>query len=116
MSKLVSSDQKAGQPSSGYPTHYTSKVSVPLPSDNEVKTVMGDSFIPDKTLNVIKMFAGTEDLGEAAIGMLNAIFRAEGIDPKKREIIVLRSAKVLNTPYAVQANVKFAANVGLTGK
>ena len=51
------------------PAHYTSKVAIPLPSDEAVRRIMGNSFNPEKTLNVIKMFAGTEDLYEATVGL-----------------------------------------------
>ena len=44
------------------PANYTSKVAIPLPSDDAVRRVIGNSYSPEKTLNVIKMFAGTEDM------------------------------------------------------
>ncbi len=46
------------------PAHYTSKVAIPLPSDEAVRRIIGNSYNPEKTLNVIKMFAGTEDMFE----------------------------------------------------
>jgi alkylhydroperoxidase family enzyme len=85
-----------------------------LPSDADVKKVMGDAFDPNKTLNVLKMFAGTEDMCQATIGLVKAVFETKGIDPKTREMIILRAAKVLNCPYEWQANVMFAANAGLS--
>ena len=45
------------------PGHYTSKVAIPLPSDEAVRRIIGNSYNPEKTLNVVKMFAGTEDRG-----------------------------------------------------
>ncbi len=42
-----------------YPTAYTSTVAIPLPSEQTVRQVIGKSYDPDKTLNVLKMFAGT---------------------------------------------------------
>lgn len=96
-----------------YQTEYTSKVAVPLPSDDEAKKVIGGSFNPD-TLNVIKMFSGTGDMYSASVGFVNAVFQAEGINLKAREMIILRSAKILNSPYEWQANVVFARNVGLS--
>jgi hypothetical protein len=45
------------------PAHYTSKVAIPLPSDEAVRRIIGNSYNPEKTLSVIKMFAGTEDMG-----------------------------------------------------
>ena len=97
-----------------FPTSYSSKVSVPLPSDEEVRKIIGDTYDSSTTLNVIKMFAGADDLYAATIGLVNAVFRAKGIDPKAREMIILRSAKILNVPYEAQANTKMAANAGLS--
>ena len=39
------------------------------------------------------------------MGIVKAMFAAKGIDPKIREMIILRAAKVLNAPYEAQANV-----------
>jgi alkylhydroperoxidase family enzyme len=60
------------------------------------------------------MFAGTEDLFEATIGLVRAMFHAKGIAPTTREMIILRAAKVLNAPYEAHANVQMAKNVGLS--
>ena len=91
----------------GLPTAYTSTVAIPLPSEQVVQQIMGKSYDPERTLNVLKMFAGTEDLFEATIGIVKAMFQAKGIDPKTREMIILRAAKVLNAPYEAQANVRW---------
>ncbi len=98
------------------PTPYESPVAIPLPSDEAVRRIMGDSYDPDRTLNVLKMFAGTEDLCQATIGLVKAVFQAQGIDPKTREMIILRAAKVLNVPYEWQANVQMARNAGLSAQ
>ena len=97
-----------------YPTAYASTVAIPLPSEQTVQQIMGKSYQPEKTLNVLKMFAGTEDMFEATIGIVHAMFQAKGIDPRTREIIILRAAKVLNAPYEAQANVVMAKNAGLS--
>ena len=97
-----------------YPTAYTSAVAIPLPSEEAVRQIMGNSYDPERTLNVLKMFAGTEDLFEATISIVRAMFHAKGIDPKTREMIILRTAKVLNAPYEAQANVQMARNAGLS--
>jgi alkylhydroperoxidase family enzyme len=96
--------------------HYTSKVAIPLPSDEAIRAIIGSSYDPEKTLNVIKMFAGTEDLFEATIGLVKAIFQTQGIDPKLREMIILRAATVLNAPYEWQANTQMAKNAGLSSE
>jgi len=97
-----------------YPIKYSSKVSIPLPSDKVIRRVIGESYNPDKVLNVIKMFAGTGDMFTATIGFVNAVFKVQDVNPKAREIIILRAAKILNAPYEWQANAKFASNVGLS--
>src|SRR5271156_6461507 len=98
------------------PEHYTSKVAIPLPSDEAVRRIIGKSYDPEKTLHVIKMFAGTEDMFEATIGLVKAIFQTQGIDPKLREMIILRAATVLNVPYEWQANTQMAKNAGLSSE
>jgi hypothetical protein len=97
-----------------YPTAYASTVAIPLPSEPVVQKIMGKSYDPERTLNVLKMFAGTDDLFEATIGIVHAMFQAKGIDPRTREMIILRAAKVLNAPYEAQANVVMAKNAGLS--
>ena len=96
------------------PTHYTKQVAIPLPSDAAAHRIIGTSYDAEKTLNVIKMFAGTEDMFAATIGLVKAIFNAQGIDPKTREMIILRAAAVLDSPYEWQANTQMAKNVGLS--
>ena len=98
------------------PAHYTSKVAIPLPSDDAVRRIIGNTYSPEKTLNVIKMFAGTEDMFAATIGLVKAIFQTQGIDPKLREMIILRAATVLDAPYEWQANTQMAKNAGLSTK
>jgi alkylhydroperoxidase family enzyme len=96
------------------PLPYDSKVVVPLPSDDQIRAVIGESYDPDVALNVVKMFAGTEDMFSALIGMVNAIFGTASIDSRHREVIILRAAVVLKSPYEWQANAKMASNAGLT--
>lgn len=98
------------------PTSYTSSVSVPLPTDDAIKQVIGSTYDPAKTLNVQRMLAGTEDMYAAAVGLVTAVFKAEGVEPKTREMIILRAAKVLNTPYEWQANSAMAKNMGLSAE
>jgi alkylhydroperoxidase family enzyme len=97
-----------------HPTQYSSQVAITLPSDATVRRVIGKSYDPEKTLNVIKMLAGTEDMFGATIGLVKAIFNAQGVDPKTREMIILRAAAVLDSPYEWQANTQMAKNVGLS--
>ena len=97
------------------PSAYRQSVAVPLPSDGDVRAVIGEDYDPGTTLNVIKMFAGTGEFYPALIGMVRAIFGTPDIDAKHREMIILRAASILDVPYEWQANKVFASNAGLTG-
>ena len=96
------------------PKPYQSQVVVPLPADDHIRQILGGSYHPDQALNVVKMFAGTDDMCSATLGLVKAVFAAEGVDPKLRQVIILRAAKVLNAPYEWQANVPMSLNNGLT--
>src|ERR1700691_2013871 len=97
-----------------YPTAETSTVAGALPSEQTIQQMIGESYDPERTLNVLKMFAGTEDLYEATIGIVKAMFAAKGIDPRTREMIILRTSKLLNAPYQAQDMVQMAKNAGLS--
>jgi alkylhydroperoxidase family enzyme len=97
-----------------YPTNYQSVVAIPLPDDDLIRRVIGTSYDPTNALNVVKMFAGTEDMFGATTKFVKAVFSAEGVDPKLRQIIILRVAKILNAPYEWWSNVPMSLNIGLT--
>ena len=111
-----SSNTRKSIPATTQQAHYTPKVAIPLPPEAAIREIIGKSYDPEKTLNVLKMFAGTEDMYGATIGLVKAIFQAKGIDPKIREMIILRAATVLDSPYEWQANTLMARNVGLSSK
>lgn len=50
----------------------------------------------------------------AIFALIRAVFTAEGVDPKLREIINLRGAYLTNCAYEWEAHVVFARSVGLT--
>jgi hypothetical protein len=96
------------------PTAYKESVTVPLPSDSDIRAVVGEDYDPATRLNVLKMFAGTEEFYPVLLGMVRAIFGTTDIDDKHREMIILRAATVLDVPYEWQANKVMAENAGLT--
>jgi alkylhydroperoxidase family enzyme len=49
---------------------------------------------------------------DSASGIVRAVSQAKDIDLKVRELIILRSAKLLTCPYEWQANVVLAKNAG----
>ena len=79
------------------PSADPSLVTVPLPSEEELTRVIGKSYDSDKTLNVIKMFAGTDDMYPAVVGFIKAVFKAQGVNPKLRAR-VLRSGRLSRFP------------------
>jgi alkylhydroperoxidase family enzyme len=95
------------------PSPDSSLVRVPLPSEEDLKRVIGISYDSDKTLNVMKMFAGTDDMYPAVLGFIKAVFEAQGVNPKLREMIVLRVATKYHVLYEWQAQSTLARNVGL---
>ena len=96
------------------PTSFYSAVAIPLPSEEEIRRVIGDGYDSKSTLNVVKMAAGTGDMYPSLMRFVSAVFSAQGITPRTREMIILRVSKVLNAPYEWQANIKMAANTGLS--
>jgi hypothetical protein len=96
------------------PRGYEQSVVVPLPSDDDIRAVIGEDYDPATTLNVIKMFAGTGEFYPVLIGDVRAIFGTPDIDDKHREMIILRAASILDVPYEWQANKVMASNSGLT--
>jgi alkylhydroperoxidase family enzyme len=98
------------------PTDIPAKIRVPLPYDEELRRVIGETYDASRTLNVIKMFAGTEDMYPAVTSFIKAVFRASGVDPCLRGMIVLRAAKKYNALYEWEANAKLASNVGLSAE
>jgi alkylhydroperoxidase family enzyme len=96
------------------PTPSTDRVQIALPTAEFLTRTMGDCYRDDKTLNVMKAFAGTEEMFPAIQGMIKAVFTAREIDPRIREVIALRVAKNYNVLYEWQAQAALARNVGLS--
>lgn len=101
-----------------FPTTYAAAVTVPLPDDDVVKEVVeayfGGTYQPDATPNVVKMFAGTGAHFSGVIDTVNAIFGPDGINPKHRQMCMMRTAKAFNAPYEWQMHSAIGRNVGLT--
>jgi hypothetical protein len=92
----------------------SSLVTVPLPAEEDLRRVIGISYDSDKTLNVMKMFAGTDDMYPAVVGFIKAVFEAQGVSPKLREMIVLRVATKYHVLYEWQAQSTLARNARLS--
>jgi 4-carboxymuconolactone decarboxylase len=90
------------------------EVVIPLPTDRELSEKTAAILANHPPINVLRMFGLTEDMLPAVLAMVGAVFKAEGIAPRLREIMVLRCAHLMNVPYERQANLVMARNVGLT--
>ena len=94
-----------------YPRSYAATVAIPLPSEQTVQQMFGKSYDSEMTLNVLKMFAGTEDMFEPTIGIVKAMFQAKRADPKTREDGSTSCREGAGCAYEAQAyNVKMAKN------
>ena len=93
---------------------YTGSVFVPLPTDDELSLLRTLALKADKNLNVSRMIAGTDDMMVGAVAMVRAVFDAKHIPAQVRELIILRTAMLLDCPYEWQQNVQMAKNAGCT--
>ena len=96
------------------PERYSTNIALPLPTDKEIGPDMVNELQQSHDLNVARMLAGTADMFSGAKALVQAVFQAKDIDPRLRELIILRSAYLLNCPYEWQANVVMAKNTGCT--
>lgn len=90
------------------------RVAVPLPADADLSPATAGRLAALPPLNVTRMLANTEDMYEAVLGLVRAVFTARDVTPRLREIITLRAAYILNVPYEWQANIPMALNTGVT--
>ena len=81
------------------PSGYSSSVAIPLPTNKQLRTEAVAKLKSANDLNVARMLAGTADMLDGAIGLVQAVFQAKDIDPKMRELIILRSAYLLDCAY-----------------
>lgn len=89
-------------------------VSIPLPKDADLPKEVTDMLYKGNNLNVSRMVAITGDMVPGVAALTSAVFKAQGVDVRMREIIILRSAHLLNAPYEWNANAIMAKNVGVT--
>lgn len=60
------------------------------------------------------MLTRTGDCFPAVVALVKALFQADDIEPKLREVVTLRVAALLHAPYEWQQNSKMALNTGLS--
>jgi len=96
------------------PQFHPNNVIVPLPDDETLSPETVKLLSLGAPLHIARMLAGAEDLFPSLLAFIKAIFTAEGVDPRLREIIILRTAYLTDCAYEWEANVVFARNVGLT--
>ncbi len=89
-----------------FPTSYPSSLGMSMPDDDELVKAFD--------LHVTRMLAGTGDMSWGFMPFVHAIFGTRDVDAGMREIIGLRVAKLLHTPYQWQQHTTMGKNVGLT--
>jgi hypothetical protein len=97
-----------------FPQYRPWKVAVPLPSDAELSPQTRELLSQGAPIHVLRMFAYAQDMFPGIDLLIKDVFTAGGVDPKLREIIILRTAFLTNCAYEWEANEIFARNVGLT--
>jgi alkylhydroperoxidase family enzyme len=90
-----------------------SRPGIPLPTDAELGP-RAAAVRRSGDLNVSRMLAGTGGLFEAATGFVKALFTELRLDAPTRELLILRTAWLLDCPYERQANEAMARNAGCT--
>lgn len=90
------------------------KVTIPLPDDAALSAETRELLSQGAPLHVLRMFAAAEDTYPGIVALIKEVFTAQGVDPKLREIIILRTAYLTDCAYEWEANEVFARNVGLT--
>jgi alkylhydroperoxidase family enzyme len=96
------------------PQYRPRKVSIPLPDDAELSPQTKALLSQGAPLHVLRMFANAQDMYPGIDTLIKEVFTAGGVDPKLREIIILRTAYLTDCAYEWEANEVFARNVGLT--
>ena len=91
-------------------------VVIALPTDAELSKDSAAILAASPPINVLRMFAGTGDMFPALLAMVKAVFYDREIEPRLREVIVLRCAHLLDCPYEWQANMVMAPNAGVTAQ
>jgi alkylhydroperoxidase family enzyme len=87
---------------------------IPCSSDEDLSPETKELLSQGARIRVLRMFAGAQDRDPGIVALIKGIFTSQGVDPKLREIIILRTAYLTNCAYEWEANVVFARKVGLT--
>jgi 4-carboxymuconolactone decarboxylase len=90
------------------------RVTIPLPDDAELSPQTKELLSQGAPIHVLRMFAYAQDMYPGLNTLIKEVFTAGGVDPKLREIIILRAAYLTDCAYEWEANEVFAHNVGLT--
>src|SRR5260370_23120473 len=83
-------------PTPKVPQYRPWKVAVPLPSDVDLSPETKELLSQGAPLHVLRMFAGAQDMYPGIVALMKGVFTSEGVDPKLREIIILRTAFLTN--------------------
>src|SRR5260370_18575544 len=101
-------------PTPHIPQYRPWKVAVPLPGDADLSPETIKLLSQGAPLHVLRMFAWAQDMYPGIVALIKEIFTSAEVDPKLREIIILRTAYLTDCAYEWEANAVFASNVGLT--
>lgn len=88
---------------------------LPYGTAEQLSEMLRESPFPDDTHpgNVFRMLAQTPPVGAAALGLIYAVLTETRLDPRIREIAILRVAQRSEAPYAFAQHAAIAASVGV---
>jgi 4-carboxymuconolactone decarboxylase len=88
---------------------------LPYPPAEQVREMLHQSPFSEDTPpgNVFRMLAQAPPVGSAALGLIYAVLSATGLDPRVREIVILRVAWRSESQYAFAQHAAIAGSVGV---
>ena len=89
-------------------------VKVPLPTDDELTPELRETLANLPPLNVFRMIAGAPSAARPFMQLGAAVLNGAGLDPRRREIVVLRVAHATDAAYEHAQHLQLARNVGVS--
>jgi alkylhydroperoxidase family enzyme len=86
---------------------------IPLPTDDELDPELREALANLPPLNVFRMIAGAPSAARPFMQLGAAVLNGAGLDPRRREIAVLRVAHATDAAYERAQHLQLARNVGV---
>lgn len=87
---------------------------IPYPDVEKLPPETRDALKKIRGINVFKLTAWADQLAPSFFGFVTAIFTKTSLDPKLRQIAILRVGNICGSPYEIYQHEGLARIVGLT--